>query len=174
MQETRLFQSCMCFHLCVMIYAFVDSFISQFEFAVPSIYSRSELFHHASGARPVICSGSRMPMAPNGWHSMSLALNIWKPQKDNKVRDNLRGLLGSYFHHSDYPRKFMGSFNHITGWLICEHQPGPIKKPWGSSVVWKLFVPSCMVEALRLQALGPSVQWHPLRSVMVIQGNEGH
>lgn len=142
MQETGLFQSCMCFHLCVMIYAFVDSFVSQFEFGVPSIYSRSDLFHHASGARPVICSGSRMPMAPNGWHSMSLALNIWKPQKDNKVRDNLRGLLGSYFHHSDHTRKFMGKFQSYHWMANMWTSAWTYQKPWGSSVVWNS---SCQV-----------------------------
>ena len=75
---------------------------------------------------------------------MSLALNIWKPQKDNKVRDNLRGLLGSYFHHSDHPRKFMGKFQsyHWMANVICEHQPGPIKNhevlPWCETLRAKL------------------------------------
>ena len=85
-----------------MIYAFVDSFISQFDFGVPSIYSRSECstMPQARDQLFVLARGCQ-------WHqtadtSSSLALNIWKPQKDNKVRGNLRGLLGSYFHHSDH------------------------------------------------------------------------
>ena len=72
MQETRLFQSCMCFHLCVMIYAFVDSFISQFDFGVPSIYSRSECstMPQARDQLFVLARGCQ-------WHQTADTLWVW-------------------------------------------------------------------------------------------------
>lgn len=83
----------------------------------------SKRFH--AGARPVICFGSRMPMAPNAWRSMSWAL-----------RDNLRG---SYFDHSvsNQTLNILKYIKHMDGYANSLDS-----KPWGSSVVWNS---SCQV-----------------------------
>ena len=161
----------MCFHLCPMIYTFVDSFLSQFEFGVPNTCSQGNLFHHSTMPQArdqlfVLARGCQWHQTADTlwvWHS-TLEASIWQRGE----RDNLRGPW-RYFDHAGSSSKFQmkhtldGQYVNISLDLVRSCSMFFLLKTVRFFRGVKLFVPSCMVEALRLQAL-PSVR-HPLRQV---------